>query len=170
MHDGRADVIVANDAERALLTGAGFDVTTKITDLTDYFHRSQAADARYTMRVAKGEAPVPPSGRTTYRVLTDCQADMKSLAERYPSIVKPMKLPGRSYQGRELEGLEIAENVRAADEDGRPVYLVVALHHAREWPSAEPAMEFAIMLAKGYGTNARITSPCCARRASWSSR
>ena len=158
VHDGQADVIVANDAERALLTGAGFDVTTKIADLTDYFHRSQAADARYTMRVAKGDAPVPPSGRTTYRVLTDYQADMKALAERYPSIVKPMKLPGRSYQGRELEGLEIAENVRAADEDGRPVYLVVAMHHAREWPSAEAAMEFAIMLAKGYGTNARITS------------
>jgi hypothetical protein len=158
VRDGRADVIVANAAERARLIDAGFDVTTKIADLTDFFHRSQAADARYGIRVAKGEAPVPPSGRTTYRVLTDYQADMKSLAERYPAIVKPMKLPGRSYQGRELEGVEIAENVHAAAEDGRPVYLVVALHHAREWPSAEAAMEFAIMLAKGYGTNGRITS------------
>ena len=69
-----------------------------------------------------------------------------------------MKLPGRSYQGRELQGVEIAKDVHAADEDGRPVYLVVALHHAREWPSAEAAMEFAITLAKGYGNNARITS------------
>lgn len=157
VRNGRADVIVANDAERRLLTDAGFAVATKIADLTDYFHRSQAADAQYGMRVAKGDAPVPPSGRTTYRVLTDYQADMKALAERYPSIVKPMKLPGRSYQGRELEGVEIAENVRGAEEDGRPVYLVVAMHHAREWPSAEAAMEFAIMLAKGYGANERIT-------------
>ena len=157
VRDGRADVIVADAAQRELLTAAGFDVTTKIADLTDFFHRSQAADAQYGMRVAKGDAPVPPSGRTTYRVLTDYQNDMKVLAETYPQIVKPMKLPGRSYQGRELEGVEIAENVHAAAEDGRPVYLVVALHHAREWPSAEAAMEFAIMLAKGYGTNARIT-------------
>jgi hypothetical protein len=158
VRDGRADVIVSGAAQRKLLTDAGFDVTTKIADLTDFFHRSQAADAGYAMRVSKGEAPVPPSGRTTYRVLTDYQNDMKALAERYPAIVKPMALPGRSYQGRLLEGVEIAENVNASDEDGRPVYLVVGLHHAREWPSAEAAMEFAIMLAKGYGTNARITS------------
>jgi hypothetical protein len=35
---------------------------------------------------------------------------------------------------------------------------VVATHHAREWPSAEAAMEFAWLLAKGYGNDARITS------------
>lgn len=32
VRNGRADVIVADDAERKLLTGAGFDVTTKIAD------------------------------------------------------------------------------------------------------------------------------------------
>ncbi len=161
VRNGRADVIVAGDAQRKLLTDAGFDdVQTKIADLADHFRRSQAADAEYSMRASKGgsSVPVPPSGRTTYRVLTDYQNDMKELAAKYPSIVKQMKLPRRSYQGRELEGVEIAENVNASAEDGRPVYLVVALHHSREWPSAEAAMEFAIMLAKGYGSNARITS------------
>ena len=161
VRNGRADVIVAGDAQRKLLEDAGFnDVQTKIADLAAHFRRSQAADANYGIRAAKGagSVPLPPSGRTTYRVLTDYQNDMKQLAATYPSVVKPMKLPGRSYQGRELEGVEIAENVNASAEDGRPVYLVVALHHAREWPSAEAAMEFAIMLAKGYGSNPRITN------------
>ena len=30
-------------------------------------------------------------------------------------------------------------------------------HHAREWPSAELAMEFAVDLVKNYGKSARIT-------------
>ena len=157
IHDGEADVIVANDAQRALLTKNGFDVATEIEDLGAHFRRSRAADAQYAANVGAAGSPLP-SGRTRYRVLTDYQADMKDLAERFPSIVKPMSLPRKSYQGRPLDGLEISKNVRATPEDGRPVYLVVALHHAREWPSAEAAMEFAIMLAEGYGENARVTS------------
>ena len=157
IHAGKADVIVANDAQRALLTKNGFDVTTEIADLQQHFNRSRAADARYAAAVGEDGSPLP-SGRTSYRVLTDYQADMKALADRFPSIVKPMTLPRRSHQGRPLDGLEISKNVKAAPEDGRPVYFVVALHHAREWPSAESAMEFAIMLAEGYGKNPRITS------------
>jgi hypothetical protein len=157
IHDGKAEVLVANDAQRQLLVSNGFDVTTKIADLTQQFNRSRAADARYSVRMGADGSPLP-SGRTTYRVLTDYQADMKDLADRYPSIVKPITLPKASYQGRPLDGLEISRGVRESSEDGRPVYFVVALHHAREWPSAEAAMEFAIMLAKGYGSNARITN------------
>ena len=33
----------------------------------------------------------------------------------------------------------------------------MGVHHAREWPSGELAMEFAVDLAKSYGSNARIT-------------
>jgi hypothetical protein len=156
IHDGKADVVVANDAQRALLVKNGFAVSTEIADLNKHFARSRAADAAYAARVGAAGSPVP-SGRTSYRVLTDYQADMKALADEHPSIVKRMTLPKASYQGRPLDGLEIARDVHAAPEDGRPVYFVVAMHHAREWPSAEAAMEFAIMLAKGYGSNPRIT-------------
>ena len=156
IQDGEADVIVANDAQRALLEKNGFEAATEIEDLTAHFNRSRKADAGYTARSGAAGSPLP-SGRTSYRVLTDYQADMKDLADRFPSIVKPITLPQKSYQGRPLDGLEISRNVKAAPEDGRPVYLVVALHHAREWPSAEAAMEFAIMLAEGYGKSSRIT-------------
>ena len=159
IHDGRADVIVANAAQRTLLADSGFaDVTTRIADLTEHFRRSQAADAGYAKRASQGSAtPMLPSGRTSYRVLSDYQNDMKRLVAEHPDIVKSMRLPRDSYQGRPLEGVEIAHDVKGPAEDGRPVYLVVALHHAREWPSAEAAMEFAIMLAKGDGKNQRIT-------------
>jgi hypothetical protein len=117
--------------------------------------RTRAKEAAYAAAVDESRLP---SGRTTYRVHSDYQKDLGTLAANYPDIVKPMTLPQDSFQGRPLQGVEIAKNVHAAEEDGRPVFLLVGEHHAREWPSAEAAMEYAIMLAEGYGKNARITS------------
>ena len=57
---------------------------------------------------------------------------------------------GTSYQGREISGVEIARNVDGAD--GRPVFFTMGLHHAREWPSAEAAMELAQMLVQEQAT------------------
>ncbi len=42
--------------------------------------------------------------------------------------------------------------------DGRPVFLLMGLHHAREWPSGEHAIEFAFDLAKNFGRSDRITA------------
>ena len=154
IHDGKADVIVANAEQRNALVEQGFDVQTKIADLQQQFTRARMKDLAYTAAV--GESPTP-SGRTTYRVYSDYQRDLVTLAEEHPDIVKPMQLPQNSFQGRPLAGVEISKNVNAADEDGRPVFLLVGEHHAREWPSSEAAMEFAIMLAQGYGHDKRIT-------------
>ena len=59
--------------------------------------------------------------------------------------------------GEPIVGVELAADVNRTD-DGRPVYLVLGEHHAREWPSGEIAMEFALDLAAGYGRDPRITS------------
>jgi murein tripeptide amidase MpaA len=41
--------------------------------------------------------------------------------------------------------------VNAADgNDGKPIFLQMGLHHAREWPSGEHAMEWAFELVKDY--------------------
>ena len=45
----------------------------------------------------------------------------------------------------------------SAATDARPVFLMLGLHHAREWPSGEKAMEFAYDLVSNYGHDARIT-------------
>jgi hypothetical protein len=90
-------------------------------------------------------------------VLGTYLAEMDALAAAHPGLVRRIDLPGRSVQGRVLAGVEIARDVNRAD-DGRPTYVVTALHHAREWPSGEVAMEFALDLARGYGGDARITA------------
>jgi hypothetical protein len=153
-HDGHADVIVAG-GERDLLTKQGFEFETRVADLTQHYAKSRKADAAYAL---DGGGNLPSGERATYRTYEEIQEELKQLSEGYSSIVKPMTLPQRSFQGRPLDGIEIGANIRRADEDGRPVFLLVAVHHAREWPAAEAAMEYAWMLAKGYGKDDRITS------------
>ena len=151
--DGHADVIAAGQEQRDLLAKNGFTYRTRIADLTAHYAKSRKADARLAVA---GGAALPSGNRSTYRTYEEIQLELKQLAEQYPDIVKPMTLPKRSYQGRPLDGVEIANNVKRSDEDGRPVFMLVALHHAREWPSAEAAMEFAWMLARGAKTDPRI--------------
>lgn len=82
---------------------------------------------------------------------------MKQLAESHPGLVRPVVI-GTTYEGRPIEGIEIASQVDRRD-DGRPAYLQMGLHHAREWPSGEFPMEFAHQLVNGYvGGSPRITS------------
>jgi hypothetical protein len=153
--DGHADVIVAGDAQRDLLTKNGFDFETRVADLGLHYAKSRQADAQFAL---DGGADLPSGNRATYRTYEEIQQELKQLAEGFPGHVKPMTLPRKSFQGRALDGIEIGANIRKSEEDGRPVFLLVAVHHAREWPAAEAAMEYAWMLAKGYGKDDRITS------------
>ena len=86
-----------------------------------------------------------PSGRTTYRVWEDYEMEMRALARRYPSMVR-LRSMGKTLLGQPMLGLEIARNVRASD--GRPAFVQYGLHHAREWPSGEWGMEYAIELLR----------------------
>ena len=52
--------------------------------------------------------------------------------------------------------MEISDGVAGAD--GKPVFLMLGVHHAREWPSGEMSMEFAFDLAQQFGKSARITA------------
>ena len=154
VHDGQADVIVTGAKQRSLLDEAGFEFKTVIADMNEHFAQSRAADRAFTRRV--GAASALPSGRTTYRNLLAYQTDMKALVDKYPNRIRPVTLPKQTTQGRPIEGIEIASDVNG-QADGRPTWFVVAMHHAREWPSGEIAMETAIMLAEEYGKNPRVT-------------
>jgi hypothetical protein len=136
-----ADVLVAGDAQRNLIARSGLDATTRVADMTAYGRRSDAADAR---AAATGARSSLPSGRETYRTYEDIQTELKALVEKHPDTVRPVVI-GKSFQGRDIQGVEIADNVNASD--GRPVFFLMGLHHAREWPSEEAAMEYATMLA-----------------------
>jgi carboxypeptidase T len=102
-------------------------------------------------------AALPGGVRTTYRRLADYSAEMKALAEANPDLVKPFTLGHNTWLGRPVEGLEITANPNARD--GKPVLLMLGLHHAREWPSGEHTLEWAYELVQRYrGDSANVRS------------
>ena len=134
----------AGDARR--LRAAGFDWTVEVADLEAEQRLQRRADRRYAARVDESALP---SGRTSYRTYDDYLADMADLAETYPRLTKPLTLANQTVLGEDITGLEIstgADDVR----DGKPVFLLLGAHHAREWPSAEHTMEFGIDLLQSY--------------------
>lgn len=146
-----ADVIVSGADQLDVVRDSGLPSETRIADLTDYYAQARAEDARYTARAGAAGSPLP-SGRTEYRTFDEVQGELKRLVEQHPGLVRPVSF-GTSFQGREISGIEIARDVDTVD--GRPIYFVMAMHHAREWPSVEAAMEFAYLLVQEQG-DARI--------------
>jgi Zinc carboxypeptidase len=139
-HANGTDVLVAGQKQLDALKASGLPYETRIPDMSAYAAHSRAADLAVT-----ASSPLP-SGRTTYRTLDDVQSELKQFGTDHPGLVRPVNL-GKSFQGRDIQGLEIANNVNG--NDGRPVFFLVAMHHAREWPSVEAAMEYAHLLVQG---------------------
>ena len=88
---------------------------------------------------------------------------MKRLAREHPDLVRPITLNHLTYEGRPVEGIEIATNPNARD--GRPVFLQLGVHHAREWPSGEHAMEWAYELIRATAAATRASGGWCRPRA-----
>lgn len=147
------EVVLHNGVDRDLLDQAGLGYDVRISDLNRREAENNEVNAAYA--AATVTSPLP-SGRDSYRTLDDYNADISKLATSYPSIAKRITLPHKSLDGRTVQGIEIGKNV-TAPEDGRPVFVLLGVHHAREWPSGELAMEFAFDLVQNYGSNARIT-------------
>ena len=146
------EVVLHTPADERALREAGLTWDVRIPDLVAREAEINRIDAEYAAAVE--ESPLP-SGRTAYRSLADYEADMDRLAEEYPDIVKPIVI-GTSLEGKPIRGIEIGRDVHGP-EDGRPVFLMFGVHHAREWPSGEHTMEFAFDLVQRYGEGARIT-------------
>ena len=147
------EVVLHTPADAAALRAAGFTYTVEIGDLAEHAARNARLNARYA--AATDVSPLP-SGRDAYRHLADYDADIDALAGAYPGHVRVIELPHKSMEGRTVRGVEISSDVGAVG-DGKPTFLMMGLHHAREWPSGEHSMEFAFDLAGGFGTDERIT-------------
>jgi len=146
------EVVLHTAADETLLQEAGFTWDVRIPDMWQRNAEIQLANRAYAAETLT--SPLP-SGRDTYRLLEDYNAEMATLAQQYPDIVKRFALPLESLEGKTIYGLEIASDVHR--KDGRPVFLLMGLHHAREWPSGEHTIEFAYDLVTNYGSNDRIT-------------
>ncbi len=157
-HYGHDDVQVVIHSVQDLavlreLEDKGLESTPVIEDLLERRAEVSAANLSYALTTNRSALP---SGRTWYRTLDEYNADMTTLAKRRPGIAKRFELPLKSIEQRPIYGIEIGSDVRRAP-SGRPTFLLMGVHHAREWPSGELAMEFATDLVNKYGKNARIT-------------
>ena len=140
------EVVLHGDGDARRLREAGFDWSVEVADLEAEQRRQRKADRRYAARVEESGLP---SGRTSYRTYDDYLDDMADLAAAYPKLTRPLTLANQTVLGEDITGLEIstgADDVR----DGKPVFLLLGAHHAREWPSAEHTMEFGIDLLQSY--------------------
>jgi hypothetical protein len=147
------EVVLHGGADARELRRAGFTYTVRIRDLAKHTRRNQVRDARYARATATSGLP---SGRDSYRHLADYDLEMKTLAMQYPSLVRPITLNHKSVLGRDVNGIEISTNAQNTA-DGKPIFLIMGVHHAREWPSSESTIEFAYDLLRNYGSNARTT-------------
>jgi Zinc carboxypeptidase len=152
--DGHTATSVLNGpADAAKLTAAGYTYKTLVPDLA-------AAERGYRAREVAAAAAGPsalPSGRTGYRDYPAIQADLKKIVTDHPNLARPITLPKKTFQGRDIQGIEVTNDVKAAD-DGKPAFFLMGEHHAREWPSAEIPVEFGLYLTSNYGKDARVTA------------
>ena len=141
---GIQDVVLYGADDAAKLRKAGLSYQVITPDMV-------AAD-RAALRARQAAGPTEvPSGRTEYRHLADYGSDMKKLVQENPNLVKPITLPLPSLEGRAVEGIEISNNVNLPD--GKPVFLQLGVHHAREWPSGEMPLEWAFELVQAFKAN-----------------
>jgi hypothetical protein len=142
------DLVLHGKRDGDVLRQHKFVYVARIADIA----KREVADAKKDSAYAsKVRASSLPSGRDTYRRLPDYGADMKKLVRENPGLVKPITLPVKTWSGRTVEGIEISQDVNVADgNDGKPIFLQMGAHHAREWPSSEHAMEWAFELVKDY--------------------
>ncbi|GAB2624044.1 M14 family zinc carboxypeptidase [Nocardioides ginkgobilobae] len=147
------EVVLHTPADLAALVAGGFTFDVRIPDLIK--RGIEVAEINEAFAEATTRSALP-SGRDAYRTLEDYNADMAALAEDHPKLVKSITLPLPSLEGRTIQGVEIGSDVTEPP-SGRPTFLLMGVHHAREWPSGELAMEFAVDLAKSYGKDQRIT-------------
>ena len=148
------DIYVRPGDRLEKLALAGLIARTLVSDAATKERTARRIERRNAIAAPTGL----PSQRTgPYRRLMNYSSEMTALATAHPTLVKRFTLPLTTYEGRPLEGIEVTENV--ADRDGKPVFLLVGAHHAREWPSAEHALEWAYELVSGYVGAGTYASP-----------
>jgi len=101
-----------------------------------------------------------PASDYVYRNFTVIKETLYATEAAFPEIAKVYDI-GDSWEktqgiaDRDILAIKISDNVEV-DED-EPEVLIMALHHAREWPSAEIAAQLIENLTAQYGSDHRIS-------------
>lgn len=87
-----------------------------------------------------------------YRTLDDYWVRWQQIADTNPAIAD-FQVIGQSLEGRDMPGFVLNGNGAT----GKPIMLINACQHAREWVSPAATTFLIEQLVTGYGTDARIT-------------
>ena len=145
------DVLLHGAADEAKLQKANLSYRTRIADVQAKDRAARLSEVRAGRSAGSRAAAraATPGGRTSYRTLPEIEQELKDTAAANPGLVRLFTLPRKSIEGRDIMGIEIAENV-GNPPDGRPAYVMVGTHHAREWPANEATQEWGLELINGY--------------------
>ena len=153
--DGGAELLLwPGDLARLQATGMPYEV--RIADLLAH----EAASASTGSAAVSAAAVAVPGGVTDYRDLADFHAVFEQLerdtAEHATLNARMITLPLRSFEGREVKGVEIW---MGEEGDGRGIAYFDGCHHAREWPAAEyPALFARWLVDEAFAGNPRVTA------------
>lgn len=104
-------------------------------------------------RPLPNELTLASGGNGVYHSYSELAAEMKSLAEKFPSICRLEDL-GRSIEGRRILALKISDNVTLNEPE--PSFLFLGCHHAREWISVEVPFYLGCYLVENYPHNLSV--------------
>jgi hypothetical protein len=148
-HSATEIEIVAWPGDLAELDASGYSYRVVVDDLV-------AEELKY----ASEPHPLihmPGPDYDDYRRLPDYNNEMQELAKKNPDLVELFEMKRPSLEGRTVYGIEVSDNVRNHN-DGKPIFYIDGVHHAREWPASEYTMIFAHYLVEGFGKDPKITS------------
>lgn len=118
---------------------------------------------------ASGEDDVAPAASAptagppvnyAYRNYTEVKQILEQTVADHPDIAALYDI-GDSWEktaaisDRDILAIKISDNVGV--EEDEPEFLLVALHHAREWPTPETALNVIENLTEGYGLDTRVS-------------
>ena len=145
------EVVLHTAEDVAALASAGLGYDVRIPDLVAREAENNQVNAAYAAATVSSPLPVGPrhlphAGRLQRRHGGARRATTPTWSKRVraaaPVAGRPADLRRRDRPGR-----------APGPDRGLPVFLMLGVHHAREWPSGEHAMEFAVDLVKNYGTD-----------------
>ena len=98
-------------------------------------------------------ATTEPAGFEYFHTYAENEQLIDDAVAAHPAIAAKFSI-GRSYEGREIWGIKISDNV--AQDENEPEVFIHGLTHARERASNEMALYLIQMLTDEYATNSRI--------------
>ena len=122
------DVYVPRSSDASKIAEVGL-LSVRLVPNAGATERAALRAERQSARLSANTVGLPSGLTGPYRRLADYSSELNALATANPNLVKRITLSPTTYEGRSIEGVEIAENVNA--NDGRPVFVMLGEHHAR---------------------------------------